>query len=119
MHDQLGRKGDVDGEGIDDAQALQRAIAAGTEHLSSLREAYLESLAAQAQLDYRTVATPSDLATSLRARRYARQTPVQMPLAGVLAGVGLLVLAIYLLLPTLNAWRSQPGRAKKRQPLRA
>ncbi len=101
----LGRPGTVENEGIDVAETA-RLIAAGTEHLSTLREGYLKSIAAKAQLDYRRADSPGTLARALRGRRYADPVRVEVPLGPVLGGAGLLVMLAYLLAPMLADGRA-------------
>jgi hypothetical protein len=68
-----------------DSGDLQRRIAQGTEHLSSLREAYLKELAGEAKLDYARLTAPHALSTLLLRRRYAHPqevvTDLGLPLA--------------------------------------
>ncbi|MEO0424597.1 MAG: vWA domain-containing protein [Pseudomonadota bacterium] len=108
---QLGRSGDVEGEGIENAAEVQRLIAAGTEHMSSLREEYLQSIADQALLDYVRVQQPADLVRALRQSRFAEQIKVDAPTAPLLGAVTLVLLLLYLLLPAVRA------RLQRRGPL--
>ncbi len=106
---QLGRSGDIDGEGIEDAAAVQRLIAAGTEHMSSLRGDYLQSIADQAILDYVRVRRPADLTRALRQSRFAQQITIDAPLAPVLGAFTLALALLYLLLPAVSARLRRPG----------
>ncbi|MFL6647621.1 MAG: VWA domain-containing protein [Sulfurifustaceae bacterium] len=61
---------------------------ASAEHLSSLRESYLQSLAQEAGLHYRRLATAADLGEALTAREWTRPMAVSVdlrPLLGWLA----------------------------------
>ena len=70
--------------GIEDAD-VQARIAAGTEHLSALREEYLRSLARGLRLQYRRVGSADDLAAALEHPDFAieRTSPADLrpPLA--------------------------------------
>jgi len=83
----LGRGGSASSEpmtGVDSGD-LQRRIAQGTEHLSSLHESYLKQLAQEAHLDYQRLRTPPALSEFLLQRRYSHSqevsTELDMPLA--------------------------------------
>lgn len=74
----LGRATTEQGEamvGVNMADVARR-IALGQEHLSSLRENYLQELATQTGLDYLRIDSPSDFIRGLRQDAYARRTPV-------------------------------------------
>jgi mxaL protein len=71
---------------------LQARIARGTEHLSSLREDYLEQLAAETGLDYLRASTPRAFVRTLTERRYATREPVATRVAWIPAGLSLLCL---------------------------
>jgi hypothetical protein len=64
---------------------LERRIAQGTEHLSSLHEAYLKELAREARLDYETLRSPQALRVLLLQRRYAHTQEVATALGTPLA----------------------------------
>lgn len=69
----MGRGGDVAGEamvGVDTSDLAER-IAAGTEHLSSLRGAYLRELARGVNLDYLRLNEARALSAALAGGRYA------------------------------------------------
>jgi mxaL protein len=100
----LGRRGDVENEGADVTE-MRRLIAAGTEHLSSLRENYLRTLAARAGLDYLTVDSPGALARTLRRTRYSEPFTVEVTMGAPLGGLTLAVLLLYLLLPMVSDLR--------------
>ena len=82
--------------GVDMSDVAGR-IAAGTEHLSSLREAYLQQLAGETRLDYFRPETPQQLANWLRQPGYARHKPVDTDLRwlpGILATLCLLLACV-------------------------
>jgi mxaL protein len=87
-----GRATSVAGEGMVENEAGP-AAASGTEHLSSLKEAYLKSLAAEADLRYVRLTSPGALLAALRQPVYARSRPVTTDLRWVLAAAALLALA--------------------------
>lgn len=74
----------------------------GSEHLSSLREPYLQLLAAEGQFGYQRLRSPDGLADALRAPALAR--PLAAPAH---ARVALLALALLLLLAPYAARRPQ------------
>jgi mxaL protein len=94
-----GRSGSVSGERLaDEAEAAPAAALGampGSEHLSSLREAYLRLLAAENGLAYHRLRSAEELAAALRAPALVR--PVQAPLdlrpALAALALGLLLLA--------------------------
>ncbi|CAN5315423.1 hypothetical protein BH24PSE2_BH24PSE2_00190 [soil metagenome] len=88
----LGRPGTERGEpmvGIDPS-AVKRQIARGTEHLSSLREAWLEQLAAETGLDYLHVTSPAAFARRLLDSRVATQEVTRSNVAWIPALLSLL-----------------------------
>ena len=92
--------------GIDDVD-VQARIAAGTEHLSALREEYLRSLARGLRLQYRRVESADDLAATLEhpdfAIRRASPADFRPPLA---VAAALLVAGSYL----FPSWRRRVRR---------
>ncbi|MCP4300840.1 MAG: VWA domain-containing protein [Gammaproteobacteria bacterium] len=62
---------------------VARRIALGQEHLSSLRENYLQELATQTGLDYVRVESPSEFTASLRLKAYAGRRVVQTDLGWI------------------------------------
>jgi mxaL protein len=107
----LGRGGSVSGESMvedESNEAVDPALKGtrGSEHLSSLREAYLKLLAAETGLSYYRLQTPEGLLTALTDESLARQTPSRMDLRYMLAGLALLcLLSVYL----PRTWR--PGKS--------
>jgi mxaL protein len=105
----LGRGADVQAEpmvGVDMSDVAKR-IAAGTEHLSTLREAYLEQLAGETGLEYFHPETPQQLGIRLTQSGFADYRPAHADLRwlpGILAVLSLLF--AYVETPAL-------GRAKK------
>lgn len=83
-------------------------IAAGTEHLSSLREAYLQQLARETRLDYFRPETPQQLGNWLTQSSFANHKPTDTDIrwvAGILATLSLLLAYV-----TLTAFRrARPG----------
>ncbi len=73
------------------------------EHLSELRERYLQSLAAQLSLGYQRLGSESTLARTLLDRRCAHRTPAPTDLRWIPALLALLLLA----------WRYSPARRKR------
>ena len=81
--------------GIDASEVRQR-IAAGTEHLSSLRESYLKQLARETGLDYVRATTPAAFAQRLLDPRLATQEITRTDVAWLPALLSLLcVLALF------------------------
>jgi len=64
----------------------------GIEHLSSLKEDYLQLLARDAQLDYRRLARRDDMAEALRAQSVRRPLSIDTDLRWIPAGLALLLL---------------------------
>lgn len=74
----LGRSATEQGEemaGIDMVN-IARRIALGQEHLSALREVYLQELAIRTQLDYERITSKEDFLAAMQQQKYARRTPV-------------------------------------------
>jgi mxaL protein len=93
----LGRPSTQDAEamaGIDGSDLKER-IARGTEHLSSLRESYLQQLAAETGLDYLRATTDDIFTRTLLDSRYANRQPVETNVAWIPAALSLLCL-VYL-----------------------
>jgi mxaL protein len=97
----LGRRGTVAFEGAD-AEKLEAQIAAGTEHLSSLRGDYLRALSARAGLDYLELSSPAALTRELRSARYADSATVEVPIGLALGLLALSLLLLYLFMPLLG-----------------
>ena len=101
----LGRGADVEAEpmvGVDMSDVARR-IAEGTEHLSSLRETYLQQLAGETRLEYFRPETPQQLADWLTRPTFADQKPVETDLRwlpGILATLSLLL--AYVRLPSFR-----------------
>ncbi len=75
-----------------DSSDVQDRIARGSEHLSSLRERYLQQLAAETGLDYLRATTDEAFARALLDPRYARQQSVVTNVAWLPAALCLLCL---------------------------
>jgi mxaL protein len=120
----LGRDGHAGGQTyVDDPKAPAQAAGVapvpgatpGREHLSSLREAYLQLLAEELGLDYlRLVDTPT-LAAALSRSKFGRPQAAPLSLRGGLALAGLLLLVL-IYRPAwpprwrVPAWASRPHR---------
>jgi mxaL protein len=95
-----------------DGSDLKERIARGTEHLSSLRESYLQQLAAETGLDYLRATTNEIFVRTLLDSRYANRQPVETNVAWIPAALSLLCL-MYLfgssLLRSSVATGEQPG----------
>lgn len=90
----LGRPSTEGGEamvGIDPSEVQER-IARGTEHLSSLRETYLQQLAAETGLDYLHTTTREAFARALLDSRFARRQPAVTNVAWIPAALSFLCL---------------------------
>ena len=90
----LGRAATQEGEamvGVDLGNVARR-IALGQEHLSSLREAYLQELASLTGLDYARVDSIPAFVQHLRQDQYARRTPVATDLGWIPATFAFLCL---------------------------
>lgn len=93
----LGRGASVGREAmVDDDAAAAPALGAtpGGEHLSSLREAYLQRLAGETGLAYHRLEDPAAFAAALTAPALARPVTARRELAGPLAAFALLVLLL-------------------------
>ena len=92
----LGRGANVQAEpmvGVDMSD-VQKRIAAGTEHLSALREAYLEQLARETELQYFHPESPQQLGIRLTRSVFADRRPAHTDLRwlpGILAVLSLLL----------------------------
>ena len=91
----------------DETGDVEARIAAGTEHLSMLREGYLRSLASELRLHYRRVGDTGDLKQALQHPELANDTEVSRDLRPLLAGMAALLLAGSYLLP--GRWRGRPA----------
>ena len=93
--------------GADDGDHVQARIAAGTEHLSALREEYLRSLARGLRLQYRRVESVGDLGSGTRTCRFRDRARVPRPISGRLLAVAaaLLVAGSYV----FPLWRRRNG----------
>lgn len=92
----LGRPSTKGGEamaGVDPGD-LEERIARGTEHLSSLREGYLQQLAAETGLDYVRANDIDAFARALIDPRHATPRPVRTRVAWIPAALGLLCLLV-------------------------
>lgn len=72
---------------------IKARIAAGTEHLSALREEYLQSLARGLQLQYRRVESTGDLREALQHADFAIELTSPADLRPLLAGAAMLLVA--------------------------
>lgn len=100
----LGRPSTRGGEamaGIDGSDVDER-IARGMEHLSSLRETYLQQLAAETGLDYLRTTTPEAFARALLDARYAKQQSITTNVAWIPAALCLLCLVCLFGAPLLR-----------------
>lgn len=101
----LGRPATVQGEamvGINMAEVARR-IALGQEHLSSLREIYLQQLATQTGLDYVRIDSPSIFVEGLHKEEYARRTPVLTDIGWIPATLAFVCLIYcFVLIPLRN-----------------
>ena len=101
----MGRPGTQEGEamaGVNMAD-IARRIALGQEHLSSLRENYLQELATRTGLDYVRADSPSEFMASLRQDAYAGRRVIQTDLGWIPATLAFLSLMYcFVLLPHLN-----------------
>ena len=88
--------------GVDMSDVAGR-IAAGTEHLSSLREAYLKQLARETRLDYLRPESPQQLRNWLTQSRFANHKPADTDLRWV-TGI-LALLCLLLAYVTVTAFR--------------
>lgn len=98
-----GRSGSVDGERLveqnDDAAAPAAPVAAlgatpGSEHLSSLRESYLELLAVEAGLGYHRMVDAAGLAAAMQTPALTKPVPVRADARVPLAGLAVLLLLL-------------------------
>jgi mxaL protein len=108
----LGRSTSEGGErmvGID-ADDLAERIARGTEHYSSLREAYLKQLASEAKLDYFRLTSVDALGERLRDRSLAHSKPVETDLQPFLALIALGLFGAAFALPFAAARRRARAR---------
>jgi mxaL protein len=87
--------------GIDSRDVRDR-IARGAEHLSSLRESYLQQLAAEAGLGYLRATTDEAFARALLDPRYAEKQPVVTNVAWIPAALSLLCLCLLFGSPLLS-----------------
>lgn len=98
----LGRNGSVSGERMAESESRETIDPAlvgarGSEHLSSLREAYLKLLAAETGLRYHRLQTPEGLLAALTDESLARKARSRADLRFVCAGLALaLLLTVYL-----------------------
>ena len=107
----LGRSGSVSEEslvGVEPGVVAQR-VAAGTEHLSSLRESYLETLARELRLAYRRIHSAANLSDLLLARELAITRVASTDLRWLAALLALVALVATHLLPA-----GSPGRKRYR-----
>jgi mxaL protein len=78
-----------------DSSDVQDRIARGTEHLSSLRESYLQQLAGETGLDYLQATTPAAFTRALLDARYATRQPIETHVGWIPGALSLLCL-VYL-----------------------
>ncbi|HYP85428.1 vWA domain-containing protein [Variovorax sp.] len=108
----LGRGASVQGEkmvdGPADGVAAAPALGAtpGMEHLSALREGYLQRLAGEQGMAYLRLQAPEDLARALTAPALARPLPAHASGRAALAALALCLLAARYALP----WLRRPAR---------
>jgi mxaL protein len=100
-----------------DGSDVQERIARGTEHLSSLRESYLQQLAADTGLDYLRTTTDEAFARALLDSRYATRQRVLTNVAWVPAALSLLCLMYVFGSPLLR--RAATGVRQRGRPLAA
>ena len=81
------------GENYGEPNAQGRGAVAGSEHLSSLREAHLRQLAADTGLRFMRLQDSADLAPALTDASLARPVTARFDLRGWLAGIALALLA--------------------------
>jgi len=72
-----------------DREAAALRVRQSTEHLSSLKEAHLKTLAAETDLRYLRLTSPGSLAEALRRPEFARTRSLPTDLRWVLAGIAL------------------------------
>lgn len=91
-----GRPGSSTAESLVDEQGRPEARRApsGTEHLSSLKEAYLMQLAGETGLDYARLTAPDGLLQAVTQPRFARHEPVPTDLHAIPAALALACLAL-------------------------
>lgn len=99
-----------------DSGGLQERIASGTEHLSSLREDYLQQLAAETGLDYVRAANADVFARALLDPAYARQEAVLTSIAWIPAALCLLCLTGIFGAQLLGAGSVTAGPSRRRRP---
>jgi mxaL protein len=111
----LGRGGSVAGEQMVEPDDLTvkplPGAAPGSEHLSSLREAYLQLLASEQGLLYRRLGSDRSLVTALEDERLAQPRPSRLDLRPALAALALAAL----LAPAATTWRAA-RRRRELQP---
>ena len=91
-----------------DTDGVQARIAAGTEHLSALRESYLRSLADGLQLHYRRVGNAVDLRSALRHPDFANELVSMTDLRPWFAGVAALLVAGSYFVPARRRREDRP-----------
>lgn len=69
-------------------------VPSGTEHLSSLKESYLQVLAADARLEYRRLARHADMTAILQAAQVERTLPIDTDLRWIPAAFALVLLLL-------------------------
>ena len=108
--------------GYDDSDVAAR-IASGTEHLSTLRAAYLRSLASGLGLHYRHVGSADELTRAIQHPDLANETETVRDLRPLLAGAALLLVAGSYVVPgrwprggdAKVPWRRMRSRDRSRQ----
>jgi mxaL protein len=72
----------------------EEEVPTGTEHLSSLKEPYLQLIAGEAKLDYRRLARRADMVDVLQSPLLRRPLPIDTDLRWIPAAVALLLLLV-------------------------
>lgn len=109
----LGRPSSVAQEqmaGVDRSDLVAQVLE-GTEHLSSLRESYLEQLAVQLRLRYQRLEEPDDLDTLLKDSDFAEKKTATTDISWV---PGALALAVLLSVYVVSPGRTHSGRRTAR-----
>ena len=110
-----GRGASVGGESMAEDADMPRAAAGlgatpGSEHLSSLREAYLQLLAAENGFAYQRLRAPQALSEALQAPALARPVSVRADARPALAALAF----VFLLLPFAGPWLESARRRLRR-----
>jgi mxaL protein len=100
-----------------DRSDIETRIAAGNEHLSSLRESYLRQLAAETGLDYLPATNGEEFVRMLLDEKYAYRQPILTNVASVPAALGLLCLVYLFGSPVVSRLRARRGLPRARLSL--